>query len=141
MQLLRNIYNFVMLLARVGWMILIGFPQAAFTDTTIIYGLVATLCLFYVYLFVIQNDIPGEQYPKGSFCNLDGVVAFFKNPRAVLIGWVHYLAFDLMVGLWIKNDALALGINFWLIVPCLLFTFILGPVGLLLYLVLRYTVL
>ena len=36
-------------------------------------------------------------YSIGLFYNDDDSINLLKNPRGVLIGWVHYLAFDLMV--------------------------------------------
>ena len=72
-----------------------------------------------------------------AFGSLDGVVGLFSDPKNVLIGWIHYLAFDLWVGSWEVGDAIKRGINRWFLLPCLLFTFMLGPVGLLLYLILR----
>jgi hypothetical protein len=64
----------------------------------------------------------------------------FKNRTLVTAGWVHYLAFDLLTGIFIRKNAQKHGINHWLIVPCLLFTFMLGPIGLLLYLLLRWVI-
>jgi hypothetical protein len=61
----------------------------------------------------------------------------FQNKTLVTAGWVHYLAFDLMTGIWIKRNSLKFGIPHVFIIPCLLFTFMLGPVGLLLYLLIR----
>jgi hypothetical protein len=52
-------------------------------------------------------------------------------------GWVHYLAFDLMTGLFIKRNALKHGISHWLLIPCLFLTFMFGPIGLLLYFLIR----
>jgi len=72
-----------------------------------------------------------------SFGSLEGVVGLFQDPKSVLIGWVHYLAFDLWVGSWEVGDAVKRGINRWLVLPCLLFTFMLGPVGLVMYFILR----
>jgi len=62
----------------------------------------------------------------------------FTVPEAVIAGWLHYLVFDLFVGAWEVRDAQKRGINHWLVVPCLFFTLILGPVGLLLYIALRF---
>jgi SNF family Na+-dependent transporter len=55
----------------------------------------------------------------------------------VLLGWVHFLAFDLFIGAWMVRDARRLKILHLAVIPCLLVTFLLGPVGLLTYLVLR----
>ena len=53
----------------------------------------------------------------------------FKDPKAVLAGWIHYLAFDLFVGLWITQDAIKIGLNRWLLIPVQILTFMFGPVG------------
>ncbi|MDP9230613.1 MAG: ABA4-like family protein, partial [Bacteroidota bacterium] len=75
-----------------------------------------------------------------SFGSLAGVMALFQNPRLLVAGWVHYLAFDLLTGVFIKNNSLKHGISHWLVIPCLFFTFMLGPVGLLLYMIIRWIV-
>jgi hypothetical protein len=75
--------------------------------------------------------------PDGGFGSLVQVKALFSQDRAVLAGWVHYLAFDLFVGCWEVMDARERGIAHLLVVPCLFLTFMFGPVGLLLYLALR----
>lgn len=69
----------------------------------------------------------------GGFGSLAGVMKLFTNPWAVLAGWVHYLAFDLFVGAWEVRDAEQHGVSHLLVVPCLFFTFMLGPIGLLMY--------
>ncbi len=61
----------------------------------------------------------------------------FTNPVAVLIGWIHYLAFDLMVGLYIIYDSRSHEVNRWVLIPCMILTFMAGPMGLLLYMVFR----
>ena len=55
----------------------------------------------------------------------------------MVIGWTHYLAFDLFTGLWIARDADAKQFSRVLQAPFLLATFIAGPVGLLSWLVAR----
>ena len=68
---------------------------------------------------------------------LGAVRALFADDRALLAGWTHYLAFDLFVGSWEVRDAQRVGVHHLLVAPCLLLTFLLGPVGLLLYFALR----
>lgn len=120
-----------------GWILLIGFPRLGFTDQVVTYIAVVLLCFIYSYLVVVRKNATDEKYPKGSFWSFQGVVNLFKNPKSILIGWIHFLAFDLMAGLYVKNDALLNGVNFWLVIPCLLLTLMLGPMGLLAYFLLR----
>jgi hypothetical protein len=73
----------------------------------------------------------------GGFGSLPALMVLFTDPALVTVGWIHYLAFDLFVGCWEVNDSRKQGINHWLVIPCLLLTFLLGPIGLALYFVLR----
>ena len=66
-----------------------------------------------------------------------GVLKLFQAPRAVLVGWVHFLAFDLMIGLFIVIDAADQGIAHGWTLPSLFLTLMLGPLGLLSYFLLR----
>ena len=59
------------------------------------------------------------------------------SDAGVVIGWTHYLAFDLFTGMWIARDADAKGFGRVLQVPFLAATFIAGPVGLLGWLFVR----
>ena len=61
----------------------------------------------------------------------------FTSERAVLAGWVHYLAFDMFVGLWITLDAQRIGLKRTILIPVQILTFMLGPMGLGLYLMIR----
>jgi hypothetical protein len=73
----------------------------------------------------------------GGFDSLAGVAALFSAPGLLLAGWVHYLAFDLFVGRWIVDDGSSLAVPRLLLLPCLVLTFLFGPVGLLAYWALR----
>ena len=76
---------------------------------------------------------------NGGFGSLADVDRLFENSYLLLSGWVHYLAFDLFIVAWEVRDARRLGINHLLVVPCFLLTFMLGPIGLSLYLGIRAT--
>jgi hypothetical protein len=73
----------------------------------------------------------------GGFGSLADVSLIFQNPWVLLAGWIHYLAFDLFVGSWEVRDAQRVGIRHLFVVPCLVLTFLFGPIGLLLYFILR----
>lgn len=141
MKNLSRLYKISMLIALIGWIVLIGFPTASFTDPFITLVIVLLLCGIYAYLLFVQKTPKGERYPKGNFKEFQGIVNFFKNPKVVLVGWVHFLAFDLMVGLYIKNDALANDFSFWWVIPSLILTILFGPLGLLSYFLLRFLLL
>ena len=73
----------------------------------------------------------------GSFGSLGEVARQFEHPGILLAGWVHYLAFDLLVGYWEQREAARIGLPRWALVPCLALTFLLGPLGWLVFLGVR----
>jgi hypothetical protein len=75
--------------------------------------------------------------PDGGFGSIAEVRALFASDSALTAGWLHYLAFDLFVGSWIVADGLERRIPALLILPCLPLTLLFGPLGLLLFILLR----
>jgi len=120
-------------LAFFTWILIIIAPWWKYTSRIVI-GIVVTL-LAICYTYYISQSLNLEDL--NSFGTLEGVMQLFTNEFAVLGGWIHYLAFDLMVGWFIAFDSKRKGISRFLIIPCFLCTFMLGPFGLLLYLILR----
>lgn len=130
--LLFNIANTGMLLF---WLPLLVAPKSSITKTLVSYPYVP-LVLSGFYLFFLWND-PG--ITSADFSSFEGVVNAFKNasPAGVAAGWMHYLAFDFWVGCWLLADSQKNHIaHGWIILP-LLCTFMLGPVGVLIYSVIR----
>jgi len=79
----------------------------------------------------------GEIWPAVSRPTLGGVATLLGSPAGASIAWVHFLAFDLFVGRWIYLDSQERGVRAWLMAPILFLTLMLGPVGFLLYLIMR----
>jgi len=73
----------------------------------------------------------------GGFASLSAFQTLFSDRHVALAGFVHYLAFDLFVGLWIAERADAMGISRFVQAPILVVTFLLGPLGFFLFQVVR----
>ena len=117
-----------------GWIVLIFLPFWVHSDKFIL-GIIITL-LSIVYAWLIFDTFRFSDISK--FGSLGGVMELFTNPVAVTAGWVHYLAFDLLAGIFVKRNSVKHNISHWIIIPCLLMTFMFGPMGLLLYLLVRF---
>jgi hypothetical protein len=74
---------------------------------------------------------------QGGFDSLESVEQLFRSRWLLLAGWVHYLAFDLLLGAWQLRTARREGIAHLMLLPCLLATFLFGPAGYLLFQLLR----
>lgn len=121
-------------LAMIGWIILIIASPFWQNFDKFIIGIIVILFAV-VYAWLIATGFKMGDFEK--FGSLDGVSELFANKTALTAGWVHYLAFDLFVGVWIRKNASRYNIHHGLVIPCLLFTFMLGPAGLLLYWIIR----
>ncbi len=73
-----------------------------------------------------------------NFQTLYGVMVGFSAPHIVVAAWIHLLVFDLFVGAWEVRDAQRRDVPHWLVIPCLIATLMIGPVGLLLYVLIRF---
>jgi len=123
-------------LALVGWALLALAPRRAITRRLVLSGALPLL-LAGSYAVLIVYQTVAHPAPGAGFNSLAEVTALFRQPWALLAGWVHYLCFDLWVGIWEINDAQRRGLRHPWLLPCLLLTFLLGPLGLLLYHVVR----
>ena len=94
--------------------------------------------LSFFYLFFLLSD---GGLAEADFSSLAGILELYRNatPEAAAAGWMHYLAFDYWVGCWMLRDAQKKAVPHLLIVLPLLCTFMLGPVGIMLYVLFTQT--
>lgn len=123
-------------LALTGWVALVLAPLAPRAlDLFAGWIVPGLLSLAYAVLMLVHfADAPG------GYGTLADVQALFTDPSVALVGWLHFLAFDLFIGAWILRDARRQGIGHWMVLPVLPFVFLFGPAGLLAYLGLRFLV-
>lgn len=119
-----------------GWLLLILAPRWRGTHAVVLSGALPLL-LAATYVAVIGYQTVAHPAPGAGFGSLEQVAALFRQPWALTAGWVHYLCFDMAVGIWESRDAQRRGVPHLLLLPCLVATFMLGPLGLLLYSALR----
>ena len=130
------------LLAIVGWLLLAAGPRQPLVHSAILYLGVALLCLTYTVVFalVLSGTVDPVRVAGAGpmdFTSIAGVRALFASDGGVVIGWTHYLAFDLFTGLWIARDADHKQFGRLVQLPFLFATFMAGPVGLLAWLIMR----
>jgi hypothetical protein len=76
-------------------------------------------------LLLLASDMPTP----------DIVVGLFEEREVVLIGWLHYLAFDLFVGRWTWQRLMATQQPLYVSFPVLFFSMMVAPLGALLGLI------
>ena len=126
-----------------GWVLLAFFPRKPLTMSAVLYLGVALLCVCYAAMVVVLVGgladplrVGGGAEPPFDY-SIPGIRALFQSDGGIVLGWTHYLAFDLFTGLWIARDADAKVFARWVQLPFLFATFLAGPIGLLSWLVVR----
>ncbi len=128
-DLLFSICNYLVL---PGWILLIVAPRWRWTKRIAAVALPLALAALYLALVVTHFGKSG-----GGFGSLAQVSKLFANPYILLAGWIHYLVFDLFTGSWQVRDSQRLHVAHGFVAPCLLLTFLFGPVGLLTWFLIR----
>lgn len=133
----ETLYTVINLSVIPAWLLLALAPRTAVTQLAVHSGLYPlALGIFYT-VVLSMHLILGMGAEGGSFASAAGISQLFSHPLGVLVGWSHYLVFDLFVGAWQARDAQRRGIAHWMLLPCLFFTLMFGPIGLLVYLTVR----
>lgn len=128
-----GLFIFVHVVALAGWAMLFVLPRGQRVAAYVLYLCVGLLCLTYAVMFASRF----QAIIVGDFLSIDGLKALFATDAGIVIGWTHYLAFDLFIGQWIAKDADHKGFSRLAQAPVLLLTLLAGPIGLLVWLVMR----
>lgn len=117
----------------IGWILLLLVPNWKYTQTIVLHGVALVLAV--IYIFLIAQDL--GDFDPDSFGTLEQVKVLFQSDSAVAAGWFHYLTFDLLVGAYIVKRSNELNISRWKYTLVLPFTFMFGPIGYLLFVMVK----
>lgn len=138
------LFVLVNIVALAGWAALALLPRGPKVSALVLYLAVGLLCLAYTAMFVAvfggladPRRVAGVPPPDLADYSIPGLRALFMSDGGILIGWTHYLAFDLFVGQWIAKDADHKGFSRITQIPFLFATLMAGPIGLLAWLTVR----
>ena len=134
-----TIFNLSNLVVMPFWLLMIILPRWRWTERIMkSLWVIVPPALIYAALVLPQfgTVLAGVANPT-----LDGIAQFLGDPSATTAAWAHFLAFDLFVGRWIYLDSREHHLHPLLTAPALFFTLMLGPVGFLLYVLLKTAVL
>ncbi|CAE7651572.1 hypothetical protein AK812_SmicGene32528 [Symbiodinium microadriaticum] len=122
-------------LSLLSWVTLIFCPRWRHLKAVALVGpIINAITYTFVILFTFSHPDPNV---VSDITSLEGIVSLFRNSDAVFAGWLHYCVFDPLIGLGEVLDSRQTGVPHLFVVPCLLLTMFLGPMGFLLYLAAR----
>jgi hypothetical protein len=132
------LFQFVSLLPLPFWFLMIIFPRWRGTQR-VMRGRLALMPLLAAYTVFAVPQLPAmlSSFIRPGPLRLADLAAVLGREEIALVAWIHLLAFDLFVGRWIFRDGQERGINAWPMAAVLVLSMLFGPLGLLLYLLLR----
>lgn len=140
----QSLFVLTNVVALASWAMLAFLPRRPIVMAAVLFFGVGMLCLVYAGMFValfggLADPVRVAGAPPPDILNysLPGLRALFMSDGGIVLGWTHYLAFDLFVGQWIARDADNKGVHRLVQLPILFVTLMAGPIGLLLWLVVR----
>ena len=118
------------------WALLIFLPHARITET-LVHSVMMPLILGVTYAWLLATALSLPAPEGAGFSSLEGLMKLFTVEMALVAAWSHYIVFDLFVGAWEARDAQRVGMNHLMLIPCLVLTLLVGPIGLLSYIMVR----
>lgn len=126
------VYSVTNIAALAAWLVLVCYPLRR--EPILVAARTVAAVLSVVYVVLLARSLSEGDAP--DFSTLAAVSALFAHPGHAVMGWTHYLAFDLWVGTWEVEEAARRRLPYFLVLPCLALTFLVGPVGLVAFLAL-----
>ena len=121
------------------WLILIFFPQTHISKIFVT-SIFPIFVLSGTYIFILYKSYLNSYDFDANFnlyLGLDNVSDLFSNKSFLITFWIHFIAINLFTGGWIVKDSQKFQINKILLFFPLLTTYLIGPLGLFLYWLIR----
>ena len=121
------------------WFVLIIFPNSKISKVFITSVFpIFILSLAYSYLLYIAY-VDGYNFLQNFnlYLGLSRVSNLFEDQSFLILFWIHFLAMNLFCGGWIVKDSQMFGMNKLLVSLPLIITYLVGPIGITLYWIIR----
>ncbi len=121
------------------WLILIFFPYSNFSKY-LVASIFPILILGGSYIFVLYKSYLNSYDFVNNFTlylGIDRLSDLFANKSYLMMFWIHFISINLFTGGWIVKDAQKLSINKILLAIPLVITYLIGPIGLFFYWLIR----
>ena len=136
---IETLYMWINLGVLPFWFILITFPQShlsrIFVTSIFPFFILSGVYIFILYKsYLIGYDFDGN---FTLYLGLSELSRLFEDHLYIMIFWTHFVAINLFIGGWIVKDSQKFSINKVLMSVPLIVTYLIGPIGLFLYWIIR----
>ena len=121
------------------WLILIFFSQSHICKY-LVTSIFPIFLLGGAYVFMLYKSYIGSYDFDGNFdlyLGIDNISDLFSDKTFLMMFWIHFISINLFTGGWIVRDSQKLAINKIVIIFPLLVTYLIGPIGIFIYWLIR----
>ena len=136
---IETLYMWINLGVLPFWFILIVFPQSHLSRIFVT-SIFPFFILSGVYIFILYKSyLIGYDFSINFtlYLGLDELSRLFEDHLYLMLFWTHFIAINLFVGGWIVKDSQKFDINKVLVAIPLIITYLIGPIGLFIYWIVR----
>ena len=136
---IETLYMWINLGVLPFWFILIVFPQSHLSRIFVT-SIFPFFILSGVYIFILYKSyLIGYDFDENFslYLGLSELSRLFEDHLYIMIFWTHFIAINLFIGGWIVKDSEKFSINKVLMAVPLIVTYLIGPIGLFLYWIIR----
>ena len=121
------------------WLILIFFPSSNI-NKFFVTSILPILLLSGAYIFALYKSYLNTYDFISNFelyLSISNLSNLFSNNLFLILFWIHFVSINLFVGGWIVRDSQKLYINKMLVAFPLIITYLIGPLGVFIYWLIR----
>ena len=121
------------------WFLIIFFPQSQLCKYFVT-SIFPIFLLGSAYLFLIYKSYLNSYDFLGNFnlyLGIEYLSDLFEDKSYLLLFWIHFVSINLFTGGWILKDSQRFYINKYLLAFPLILIYLIGPIGLVIYWVIR----
>jgi len=121
------------------WLILIFFPNSNLSRYFVT-SIFPILILSGAYIFILYKSYLNSYDFDNNFSlylSIDHLSHLFTDKSYLMMFWIHFISINLFTGGWIVRDSQKLSINKILVIIPLVITYLIGPIGLFFYWLIR----
>tara|TARA_Y100000591_G_scaffold150649_1_gene129541 strand:+ start:568 stop:1041 length:474 start_codon:yes stop_codon:yes gene_type:complete len=121
------------------WLILVFFPQSHLSRY-LVTSIFPIFILSVAYIFMLYKSYLNSYDFIGNFnlyIGIDNISGLFSDKTFLIMFWIHFVSINLFTGGWIVKDSQKFFINKFIVTIPLIITYLIGPVGLFIYWIIR----
>ena len=121
------------------WLILIFFPSSNI-NKFFVTSILPILLLSGAYIFALYKSYLNTYDFIGNFelyLSISNLSSLFSNNLFLILFWIHFVSINLFIGGWMVRDSQKLLINKILVAFPLIITYLIGPLGVFIYWLIR----